>query len=96
MWFSTAPVESTMSRTLPRLSASGQQDVAGGGEASDMLVGQDLIDGRPVEVAVGQVSVAIEGQQDVVAIVNVVDFLGGAASLPSQSIVLLMRRPNKS
>ena len=57
---------------MPRLSASGQITVPGVFERGDLLVGEDLIDGRAPEVAVGEVRGcgAVELQRDLVAVVG--------------------------
>ncbi len=42
------------------------EHVAGSGQRIDLLVGQDLVDRRAVQVAVGQVAVAVEDQRQMV------------------------------
>ena len=46
--------------------------------AGDLLVGQDHVDGRSVQVAVGEVVATVEGEEDVLTVVDVLDDVGGA------------------
>ena len=53
-------------------------DVAVCAGASDLFVGEDHVHGWAVEVAVGEVVIAVERKDDMLAVIDVLDNFGGA------------------